>query len=125
MHFSVDISAPAGIALRETLAFLDAHLPEPGSRVLEVGCGDGALAASLGDRGFMVRGIDVDPGMVSRARERGVDAHEADLVSYSDEPFDVLLFSDAKQPHQILVPKAIPQYDFSTHVPSFFTADDL
>ncbi len=47
----------------------------PGSnekkRILDVGCGTGALAAELGREGFLVTGIDFDEEMVGRARERG------------------------------------------------------
>lgn len=92
MHLSVDASPPAEIGVRETLAFLEAHL-QTGTRILEVGCGDGLLAAALGGRGFTVRGIDVDPLMVERARNRDVDALEADFLACEDDPFDVILFS--------------------------------
>jgi SAM-dependent methyltransferase len=41
-------------------AFVDAHLPAPPARVLEVGCGRGDLARSLARRGYAVVAIDPD-----------------------------------------------------------------
>lgn len=50
-----------------------------GERVLEVGCGTGALAAMLVERGCRVEGLDASRGMVQEARERiereGLDEH--------------------------------------------------
>ena len=57
MHHPVDTPVPAEAGVREALAFLEAHLRKTGTRILEVGCGDGLLAAMLGDRGFAVRGM--------------------------------------------------------------------
>jgi SAM-dependent methyltransferase len=39
-------------------AFVISHLPDPPSRILEVGCGDGELAHTLADRGYAVTAID-------------------------------------------------------------------
>jgi len=39
-------------------AFASLHLPPPPARVLEVGCGDGALARALAERGHVVTAID-------------------------------------------------------------------
>jgi methionine biosynthesis protein MetW len=51
-----------------------------GSRVLDLGCGDGTLAARLAaERGCVVRGLEIDPAGVERARARGVDAQVADV----------------------------------------------
>lgn len=41
-----------------------------GAQVLDVGCGDGALAAELASRGAQVIGIDVSEAMIRAARER-------------------------------------------------------
>jgi SAM-dependent methyltransferase len=38
--------------------FASAHLPSPPARVLDVGCGDGALTRELIARGYHARGID-------------------------------------------------------------------
>jgi ubiquinone/menaquinone biosynthesis C-methylase UbiE len=53
---------------------------------LDVGCGDGLLAARLAERCAHVTGIDRDPGMIARARARQARARitfiEADFLSY-------------------------------------------
>lgn len=41
----------------------------PGSRVLDAGCGQGRIAAALYRRGHDVIGVDIDPILVSEARQ--------------------------------------------------------
>jgi SAM-dependent methyltransferase len=67
----------------------------PGKRVLEVGCGQGDLLASL--RPAYGAGVDFSPEMIRCARERhpeltflNGDAHELEF----DEKFDVIILSD-------------------------------
>jgi len=43
-------------------------------RVLDIGCGDGALAVCLARRGADVTGIDASPAMIAAARQRALDA---------------------------------------------------
>ena len=38
--------------------------------LLDVGCGDGALASELARRGAIVTGLDADPAMIAAARRR-------------------------------------------------------
>ncbi|MFJ8334868.1 class I SAM-dependent methyltransferase [Streptomyces sp. NPDC094437] len=63
-------------------------------RILDAGCGSGALFAALRDRGAMVSGFDVSAGMLELARQRlgdGADLRVADLGSplpYADDTFD-------------------------------------
>lgn len=84
---------PVDVPALETLGFLECHLLFPGARLLEVGCGQGALAAALAARGVQVRAIDSLPEAVAEARARGVDAARADVLDYEDDPFDIVLFS--------------------------------
>src|SRR5260370_3953405 len=51
--------------------------PRPGERILDLGCGDGALTAVLAQRG-PVTGVDASTEQVAAARTRGLDAHVAD-----------------------------------------------
>lgn len=50
-------------------ALVAPHL-DPGLPVLDVGVGTGAVAMSLARAGFRVRGVDLSPRMLRRARER-------------------------------------------------------
>ena len=40
---------------------------QPGSRVLDAGCGSGQLAIALAERGMTVTGVDLSPAMIRRA----------------------------------------------------------
>ena len=53
----------------------------PGDRVLDLACGDGALASFL--PGLTYAGVDASPEMVAAARRRGVDAELGDLNDYT------------------------------------------
>ncbi len=75
-----------------TADFVSAYA-ETGMRVLEVGCGDGALAAELSRRGLEVRGLDHSPDAVAAARARGVDAVAGDFLDFDGERFDRVLFT--------------------------------
>ena len=57
------------------VALLD---PQFGERVLDIGCGDGALTEKLVALGCVVVGIDSSPEQVAAARARGLDARVAD-----------------------------------------------
>jgi hypothetical protein len=54
----------------------------PNGPLLEVGAGDGALAAWLGERGVAVTAIDVNPEAVARATAAGRTVQEADFLTY-------------------------------------------
>ncbi|HTK31050.1 MAG TPA: methionine biosynthesis protein MetW [Candidatus Saccharimonadaceae bacterium] len=68
-----------------------------GSRVLDVGCGDGSLGARLiGERGCTVTGLDLDPTGVEIARGRGLDArvHDVDAgLPFADRSHDVAIMN--------------------------------
>jgi SAM-dependent methyltransferase len=55
-------------------AALDLFDPQPGERILDVGCGEGTLTKRLIERGATVLGIDNSPEMIAAARANGVDA---------------------------------------------------
>ncbi|SDN45542.1 class I SAM-dependent methyltransferase [Allokutzneria albata] len=80
------------VAVPHTLAHLVPLLPPPPARVLEVGCGRGALAAALVDLGYAVVGVDRSAEMATAAGERGVTVIQADVHEVSGE-YDVVLFT--------------------------------
>jgi methionine biosynthesis protein MetW len=90
--------------LRPDLAAVAANVP-PGSRVLDIGCGDGQLLAWLRDTiGVRGSGIELDPSDVAAAVARGLavvqgDA-DADLADYPDAAFDVVILSNTLQATQ-------------------------
>jgi SAM-dependent methyltransferase len=59
-------------------------------RLLDVGCGGGSFAATLGERGWQVTGVDVSEDQLRLARERGVDVVRADVTElpFPDVSFD-------------------------------------
>ena len=59
---------------------LDLLDPQPGERILDLGCGDGALTARLIERGAIVVGVDASPDMVQAARARGLDVRVMDAA---------------------------------------------
>jgi trans-aconitate methyltransferase len=48
--------------------------PQPGERILDLGCGDGVLTEKIGAIGATVVAVDAAPDMVAAAKARGVDA---------------------------------------------------
>ncbi|KQM91505.1 methionine biosynthesis protein MetW [Sphingomonas sp. Leaf22] len=98
------------MALRPDLAIIAANIT-PGSRILDVGCGDGQLMAALRDeRGVDARGLEIDPGNVADAMARGLSVMQGDadrdLVDYPDASFDYAILSQtlqtAMRPHVVL-----------------------
>jgi SAM-dependent methyltransferase len=61
-------------------AALDLLDPEPGERILDVGCGEGTLTRKIAERGATVLGIDNSPEMIAAARLNGVDALLLDVA---------------------------------------------
>lgn len=70
-----------------------------GRRILEVGCGDGALAVELAKRGGAVTGVDGSERMIEAARQRGrgagvgLDLHvgRAEALPFAAERFDIVV----------------------------------
>ena len=87
--------------LRPDLAII-ADSVAPGSRVLDVGCGDGALMAALRDtKGVDARGLELDAGNVAAAVSRGLSViqgdADSDLADYPDASFDYAILSQTLQ----------------------------
>lgn len=88
-------------ALRPDLAVIAANVA-PGSRVLDVGCGDGALLAALRDeRHVDARGLELDPHNVAECVARGLSVMQgdadSDLADYPDAAFDYAILSQTLQ----------------------------
>jgi ubiquinone/menaquinone biosynthesis C-methylase UbiE len=60
-----------------------------GKDVLECGCGTGLLLERMARFARSARGIDLSPGMLARARERGLDVREGTVTEL---PFDAASF---------------------------------
>jgi trans-aconitate methyltransferase len=74
---------------------LDWLAAQPGERVLDLGCGDGALSATMAAGGASVLGVDISEDLLRAARGRGVDARFMDGEALSfDAEFDAV-FSNA------------------------------
>lgn len=69
-----------------------------GDRVLDIGCGNGALASDLARRGSVVTGVDHDGAAIREARSRyahtGARFVEADASRLPPGPFDVVILSN-------------------------------
>jgi trans-aconitate methyltransferase len=69
--------------------------PQPGERILDLGCGDGALSLKLLNHGCRVVGVDSSTEMIRAAKEHGLDARVMDGQSLAfDNEFDAV-FSNA------------------------------
>ncbi len=89
------------MSLRPDLAAIADAVPA-GARVLDIGCGDGALLAYLRDtKRVDARGIDVLASNVASAVARGLSVvqgdADADLGDYPDAAFDMVILSDTLQ----------------------------
>ncbi|MCU0958216.1 MAG: methionine biosynthesis protein MetW [Hydrogenophaga sp.] len=79
-----------------------ARLVPPGSRVLDLGCGDGALLEHLQRvRGCGGYGVEIDDAKVQACLRRGVNVLqlnlEEGLTMFGDDAFDVVLQIDTLQ----------------------------
>src|SRR3954471_4497113 len=59
--------------------------PKRGERILDLGCGDGALTKRLVEAGASVVGVDSSADMIDAAKLLGLDAR---LVPAEDLPFE-------------------------------------
>ena len=88
-------------ALRPDLALI-AREVAVGTRVLDVGCGDGALMAALRDaKQVDARGMELDPANVAECVARGLSVIQGDanidLADYPEGAFDYAILSQTLQ----------------------------
>ena len=89
------------MTLRPDLAAIAAHV-EPGTRVLDIGCGDGGLMAAIeAEKGCDARGLELDPAQVALCVARGLSVVQGDantdLADYPDKAFDYAILSQTLQ----------------------------
>ena len=89
------------LALRADLTII-AGMVRPGSRVLDLGCGDGTLMKALArERGVKGYGIEIDDANVLAALINGVNVLQGNLerglASFADASFDTVLLSQTLQ----------------------------
>ncbi len=85
---------------------VDLLAPRPGERILDLGCGDGALTEKLAAAGCDVVGADASAELVNAARSRGLDVRliNGEALDFDGE-FDAV-FSNAAL-HWMLQPDAV------------------
>ncbi len=94
-------AAPRRREIRGDLALI-ADMVEPGTRVLDVGCGDGALLDCLvHDKGVIGRGIELSQAGVNACVTHGLSAiqgdADTDLKDYPSGSFDYAILSQTLQ----------------------------
>ncbi len=82
---------------------------EPGSRVLDLGCGEGDLLAWLmTNKKVQARGLEIEASKVQKAITQGVSAYQGDIESslpdYPDGTFDYVILSQTLQETRTPVP---------------------
>ncbi|MBX7494937.1 methionine biosynthesis protein MetW [Qipengyuania sp. 6B39] len=92
--------SPIRNQIRPDLAVIASHVT-PGSRVLDIGCGDGELMLALRGKDCDVRGIEIDGDCVERCVSQGLSVVQGDadrdLADYPDKGFDYAILSQTLQ----------------------------
>ncbi len=75
---------------------------EPGSRVLDLGCGNGELLYLLArEKGAKVQGIEANDAAISECVKKGLSVYHSDLESglteYPDQSFDYVILNQSMQ----------------------------
>lgn len=80
------------LAVPRSVELLGALLPPPPARLLEVGCGNGALAAELQRNGWRITGLDPAEDACAATKARGVPVVQGTLPDVGGD-WDALLFT--------------------------------
>lgn len=98
----MDISVEQGAAAQRSDLNIIVDLIDPGSRVLDVGCGDGTLLLMLEARKNVdARGVEISPMGVTQCLAKGLSVIQGnadhDLGPYPDKSFDWVILSQTVQ----------------------------
>lgn len=83
---------PRDVATQATLEYVSAFAPTSAT-ILEIGCGNGDVAAALKARGFALTGIDADAAAVEATAAKGVPTIAGEWPDVFTPPVDVVLFT--------------------------------
>ena len=91
--FDLVAKQPIDVPTRETVMFLASRIPA-GAEILEICCGEGLVASELFRRGYRVTGLDSDPVLVAKAKNRGVPAVAGSWPEFGGSTsFDAIAFT--------------------------------
>ena len=98
---ATETPASVGLLSRQDYAMIG-EIIEPGSHVLDLGCGEGELLAWLMQhKQIHARGVEIESDKVAVAIRRGVSAYQGDiaqgLADYPDGAFDFIILSQTLQ----------------------------
>ncbi len=79
--------------LRRLVAFVERGCANPGSKVLDLGCGHGRLLRALTRRGREVTGVEENESIVALNREAGLSCITTAEFARGDASFDVIVMS--------------------------------
>ena len=93
---------PAGRRLGRPDIAIITELVEPGSKVLDLGCGEGEVLAWLAqNKQVIARGVEILPARVQRCIAQGLSVYQGDidkgLADYPDQCFDFVILSQTLQ----------------------------
>ncbi|HYA16490.1 MAG TPA: methionine biosynthesis protein MetW [Bryobacteraceae bacterium] len=111
MATAAAVHHPVSLSERPDFSIIG-EIIEPGSRVLDLGCGEGELLAWLiENKGVMARGVEISSTQVRKAIARGVSVYQGDidegLADYPDKAFDYVILSQTLQ--ETLAPLTVLQ----------------
>jgi methionine biosynthesis protein MetW len=95
------VTATGSLEMRPDFKII-AEIIQPGTRVLDLGCGEGLLLAWLAtNKKVLARGVEIEAQNVRKAISRGVSAYQGDidegLADYPDKAFDYVILSQTLQ----------------------------
>ena len=97
----------AGFVAQLGLPVVELLQPQPGERILDLGCGEGRLTEALIAAGCRVVGVDSSAEQIAAAREQGLEAYVMDGQQLNFKEEFEAVFSNAalhwmKQPERVI-----------------------